>query len=210
MKTNNPSPAKECKKCGSTLTDGQVELSVGRSAAVEWCSDIACPYHDWPQAIDLHDLQDVPQAIIENKFGVKKRAHAEIQTKVNLCVLVQARIPVEAPANYAGMDEEELLEWGNTKLREMLSSGFRVGDFLSEDDSLGVSMIERQPLERTGCRACGTEVSVDEKGCQECGEPVPVETADYEVLVTTQEWEIFWANPDANTKIVHPGKDETG
>ena len=53
--------AGECKKCGTPLSG-------------LYCTDMTCPYSDWPQKIELKDLQELSRAEIEDKYKTKKKA----------------------------------------------------------------------------------------------------------------------------------------
>lgn len=196
MTTNN-----QCMKCGSRLIHGHNGETVQ-----QYCADDTCPYSDWPQRVYLSDLHALQTADVERKYGLKKREREAVAPpKVNLCLLAQIRIPVDAPEGWEGMTPEEILDWGNDKLREILPGDDRRREFLSNclaEDDLNVSMIERHPLSHATCPACGTKNDTDEAGCRECGEGIPGEATDYDVLVTTQEWENFWSDPEACTRIV--------
>lgn len=51
-----------CERCSSELDEH------------EYCTDATCPYSDWPQKVKVTDLQEMPQASIEAKYQLKKRA----------------------------------------------------------------------------------------------------------------------------------------
>lgn len=88
--------------------------------------------------------------------------------KVNLCFLVQARVPVDMPGELIGATPRERLAWANKEMTEIYDHEreiiFRsVETLLDEDDSPTVSMIE---MEQPG--------------------------DDYVVLAMTRDWEVWW------------------
>ena len=54
-----------CSKCGSSLD------------AHGYCTDMTCPYSDWPQEVGLDDLESRSASYVEHLYGVKKRVHTE-------------------------------------------------------------------------------------------------------------------------------------
>lgn len=53
--------AAHCKKCDTEL-DGE-----------GYCGDSTCPYHNWPQNVPEDDLSYYSTAVLEQKYGVKRR-----------------------------------------------------------------------------------------------------------------------------------------
>jgi hypothetical protein len=49
-----------CKKCGSEIRDS-------------FCVDETCPYSDWPQRVELEDLQNKPLSDLISKYGDIKK-----------------------------------------------------------------------------------------------------------------------------------------
>lgn len=55
-------PTNTCKKCACHLD------------AKGYCLDYICPYNDWPQQVDLADMQEMCAIKLEEKYGIRKRS----------------------------------------------------------------------------------------------------------------------------------------
>ena len=51
-----------CRRCGSDVENG-------------YCLDETCPYSSWPQKVEYDDMTELPTALLEEKYEIKRRCN---------------------------------------------------------------------------------------------------------------------------------------
>lgn len=62
--------AVRCKKCDTELDDEG------------YCGDLTCPYHSWPQKVPEDDLSYYSTAVLEHKYGAKRRSQEVVAEEI--------------------------------------------------------------------------------------------------------------------------------